>query len=258
MSMPSKKALIAALVAVAGFLTLSLTQAGLLVSEKEIMRQSRLQWLMMKRHTPMAPKDSRTQKYVECIAYDLIDVLPKQFQDLGWEVVVFDDGQLNAFAMPGGKIGVYTGILGVADTPDALATVLGHEIAHLTQDHVMERAKREKRTDALVILGGAATGAPGAVRDAATIGMSLPFGREQESEADRVGLHYMAEAGFDPRASLNLWKKMGAMNRGAPPEFLSDHPADDRRLGDLVKQLAPALVDYNEAREAGRRPACHL
>lgn len=250
-----KKALLGVLVAVTGMMGMSAAQSGLLVSEKEIMRQSRLQWLEMKRHTPIAP-DPRVQKYVQCVAYDLIGVLDKPFQDLNWEVVVFDDEALNAFAMPGGKIGVYTGILNVADTPDALATVLGHEIAHLTQNHVIQRAKREQRTDALVILGSAATGLPGAVRDAATVGLSLPFGREQESEADRIGLDYMAEAGFDPRASLGLWKKMSSMNRGAPPEFLSDHPADDRRLNDLVKELTPALIEYNKAREAGHRPNC--
>jgi predicted Zn-dependent protease len=190
------------------------------------------------------------------VAYNIIDVLPEEYDALDWEVVVFDDEAINAFAMPGGKVGVFTGILRVADTPDALGAVLGHEIAHLTEDHVMERARRQSRTEALVLLGGAATGMRGSVRDGATIFLSLPFGREQESEADIVGLRYMAKAGFDPRASIYLWKNMAATREGRTPEFLSTHPSDDRRLDDLVKSLTPALIDYNTAREAGIRPGC--
>lgn len=245
-----------AAVTAAALLAVGSSQAQLLSGEKEIMHETRVQWLDLKRHTPLAP-NPRTQDYVECIAYDIIDVLPEEFQNLDWEVVVFDDDQLNAFAMPGGKIGVFTGILDVADTPDALAAVLGHEIAHLTQDHVMDRVKKQRRTDALVLLGGAATGLRGEVQDAATILMTLPFNREQESEADRVGLKYMAEAGFDPRASLMLWKHMSEMRgRQQVPEFLSTHPADDRRMDDLVREFAPTLTLYNEAREAGRYPRC--
>jgi predicted Zn-dependent protease len=230
-------------------------EAQLFASEKEILRQSRVEWLSMKRHTPLSPSP-RLQRYVECVAYNIIDVLPEEDDALDWEVVVFDDEAINAFAMPGGKVGVFTGILRVADTPDALGAVLGHEIAHLTEDHVMERARRQSRTEALVLLGGAATGMRGSVRDGATIFLSLPFGREQESEADIVGLRYMAKAGFDPRASIYLWKNMAATREGRTPEFLSTHPSDDRRLDDLVKSLTPALIDYNSAREAGIRPGC--
>lgn len=231
--------------------------AQLIGGEKEIMRQARLEWLTMKRHTPLAP-NPRIQSYVECVAYSIIDVLPEGYDDLDWEVVVFDDDAINAFAMPGGKVGVFTGILRVADTPDALGAVLGHEIAHLTEDHVMERARREKRTDALVLLGGAATGMRGVMRDGATVFMSLPFGRAQESEADLVGLDYMAMAGFDPRSSIYLWKNMGAARQGSTPEWLSTHPSDDARLDALVKSLTPALLKYNEARDTGRLPNCGM
>jgi predicted Zn-dependent protease len=209
----------------------------------------------MKRHTPLAPT-ARIQNYVECVAYDIIDVLDESYADLDWEVVVFDDDAINAFAMPGGKVGVFTGLLRVADTPDTLAAVLGHEIAHLTEDHVMERARSAKRTDALVLLGGAATGLGGMVRDGATIFMSLPFGRAQESEADVVGLKYMAQAGYDPRSSIYLWKNMAATRQSSTPEWLSTHPSDDKRMDDLVKSLTPALIEFNSAREAGRRPSC--
>lgn len=254
---PAKKTALTVLIALTAMLLVDTAQGGLLVSRKEIMRESHVQWLEMKRKVPQA--GPRVQKYVQCVAYKLINVLDKPYKDLSWEVIAFDSPQLNAFAMPGGEVGVYTGILGVADTQDELATVLGHELAHLTQDHIMKRARHERRTDVLAILGSAATGLPGIVQDATTIGMSLPYSRKQESEADRIGLHYMAEAGFDPRQSLDLWKKMRAKNRdNQPPEFLSDHPADDERLDALVTLLAPALVTYNKAREDGKRPNCTL
>src|SRR5690606_40033853 len=117
---------------------------------------SRVQWMMMKRQMPLAPSP-RIQSYVECVANSIIAILPPEYGDLAWEVVVFDDETINAFAMPGGKVGVFTGILKVADTPDALAAVIGHEIAHLTSNHGMERAKGQSRTGLGVMLGEAAT-----------------------------------------------------------------------------------------------------
>lgn len=238
----------------------SVAQAGLLVSEKEVHRQARLAWLMMKRQVPIEP-DQRVQRYVKCVADDIINVVkvdPKHPFD--WEVVVFDDDAINASADPDGKIAVFTGLLKVADTPDALAAVLGHEISHATHGHVMARAKRGARQDMLVLLGSAATGInPDLLNQGATIGLGLPYAREQETEADLAGLQYMAEAGFDPRAAITLWKNMAAANRnGQPPEFLSDHPADETRINDIVTHLTPALVTYNKAREAGKRPNCQL
>lgn len=239
---------------IASLAVVSTARADLFVSRKEIERESRVQWLDMKKHLPRA--DARTQRYVQCVTDDIIKVLPGEYENLDWEVVVFDDDQLNAFAMPGGKVGVFSGILRVADTPDALAAVIGHEIAHLTEDHVMARAKKESRGDALVILGSAATGLGSVVQTTTALLWNLPFDRKQESEADIVGLRYMADAGFDPRSALYLWKNMQKANQGAPPEFLSTHPADDRRLDDLVKNLTPALLKYNEARDQGKKPAC--
>ncbi|MGE4657845.1 MAG: M48 family metallopeptidase [Gammaproteobacteria bacterium] len=232
------------------------SEAALFASEKEITRQARVQWLTMKRSMPLAPTE-RLQRYVECVAYNLINILEQPYASMDWEVVVFDDDALNAFAMPGGKIGVFTGLLSVADGQDALAAVIGHEIAHMTQDHVMDRAKKDSRTDILVLLGSAATGIrQDLLRQGAALGLSLPFDRRQESEADIIGMQYMAEAGFDPRATIYLWKNMAAQRQGGPPEFLSTHPGDDKRMGDLVRSMTPALIQYNEAREAGKRPNC--
>jgi predicted Zn-dependent protease len=244
--------------ACATFGLLSVAQAGILVSEKEIMRQARVEWLSMKKHLPRDP-DERVQGYVACIANRLIAELDAEHKALDWEVIVFDDDGVNAAAMPNGKISVLSGLLRVADTPDSLAAVLGHEIAHATQNHVMARAKKGARTDMLVLLGSAATGIRSdMLAEGAAIGMTLPYAREQETEADLVGLTYMAKAGFDPRAAMYLWKNMATANKGAPPEMLSSHPSDDTRLDNIVKDITPALITYNQARESGKRPNCQL
>jgi predicted Zn-dependent protease len=236
----------------------SIAQAGILVSEKEVRRQARIEWLSMKRHVPQIA-DQRVQRYVQCVANHLIAELPPDFATVDWEIVVFDDDDINASANPDGKIAVLSGLLNVADTPDSLAAVLGHEIAHATQNHVMARAKQGARTDMLVLLGSAATGIRSdMIRSGATLGLSLPYARDQESEADIVGLQYMAKAGFDPRAAMYLWKNMAASNKGSPPEILSSHPSDDTRLDNIVKSITPALVQFNAARDAGKRPNCQV
>jgi predicted Zn-dependent protease len=231
-----------------------------LVSEKEVLRQARVEWLQMKRHIPLEPQQ-KVQRYVECVANNVIAALPPEdTANIDWEVVVFDEDEINAFADPNGKIGVFNGILRVADTPDALAAVIGHEVAHATQGHVMARARKNARQEIWAMLGGAATGAGDLWRQGIAIMSGLPYAREQETEADLVGLDYMAKAGFDPRAAVYLWKNMAAAKvaegRERPPEFLSTHPSDSARIDSMIKSLTPALIQYNAAREAGHRPAC--
>jgi predicted Zn-dependent protease len=238
---------------------LGVAQAGLLVSEKEVKREARVEWLSMKRHVPIEP-DQRVQQYAACVANSLIAVLDDKHKQLDWEVVVFDDDGINASANPEGKIAVLSGIFKVADTPDSFAAVLGHEIAHAALNHVMERAKKGARNDMLVMMGSAATGIQeDLIREGATIGVELPYERGQESQADLVGLQYMAKAGFDPRGAITLWKNMSAANRSGnqPPEFLSSHPADNVRLESIIRDLSPALTEYNKARDAGIRPNCY-
>lgn len=244
--------------AVACVLAANVAQGQLFVSKKEIERQTRVEWLTMKRSLPQHPSE-RVQRYVACVAYDIINVLGEDYQNLDWEVIVFDDEMANASVLPGGKIAVFSGILEVADTPESLAAVIGHEAAHLTQNHVLERARRASRTDALVLLGNAATGLGGLIQQGAMLELMLPYQREQESEADLVGMTYMAKAGYDPRATLYLWRNMRNRDGGRQtPEFLSTHPAPDTRMHDLASNLAPALIEYNTAREAGVRPSCTL
>ena len=228
---------------------------ALFASEKEILRQTRVQWLTMKRDVPK-PENPRVQPFVECVARSVIEVLDEPYASMDWEVVVFDDEAVNAFAMVGGQIGIFTGIFQVADTTDMLAAVIGHEIAHVTEQHVMARAKRQTGGDVLSILGGAVAGRYGRdiARTGAAVTLLLPFSRGQESESDLVGLDYMAKAGYDPRASIQLWKNMSANKEGQQPaEFVSTHPADDRRIRDLITSMTPALITYNQAlKETGR------
>jgi predicted Zn-dependent protease len=246
-----------ALVVCASLCVLSIARAGLLVSEKEVKREARVEWLSMKRHVPL-DQNPALQQYAACVANSLIAVIDDEHKAMDWEVVVFDDDSVNASADPNGKIAVLSGIFRVADTPDALAAVLGHEIAHATLNHVMDRAKKGARNDMLIMLGSAASGIQeDLIREGATIGVELPFERSQESQADLVGLQYMAKAGFDPRGAIYLWKNMASANKGnQPPEFLSSHPTDGARLDAIVKAMTPALTEYNKAQEAGKHPNC--
>ena len=246
--------------AAAAMLTMSSARAAFLVSEKEVLRQARVEWLSMKRHLPLEP-EARVQRYVECVAKHIIAQLPPEQANLDWEVVVFDEDDINAFADPNGKIGVFNGLLAVADTRDALAAVIGHEVAHATQGHVMVRAKKGARQEIWALLGGAATGARDLWSQGIAIMSGLPFAREQETDADLVGLEYMAKAGFDPRAAVYLWKSMAAAKAEEGervPEFLSTHPSDSTRIHNMITSLTPALVQYNAALEAGKRPSCQF
>jgi len=251
------RSILALTTACVAFFSMGSVQAQFSSSRSEVERASRLQWLTMKREMPR-PGDPRIQPFVECISNSIIATLEEPYASMDWEIIVFDDDATNAFAMPGGKIGVFTGIFKVADTPDALATVIGHEIAHLTQDHVMERARKNLGTDLLSGLLSSATYGYGRneISEGTAIFVGLPFDRRQESEADVVGLAYMADAGYDPRASLHLWRNMSQLSDSAPPEFLSTHPSDDRRMTALARSLTPPLIAYNKAVEAGLRRTC--
>lgn len=230
-----------------------------LVSETQLEVESANQFQKMRGQMPVAT-DAATRRYVNCVANAIIAELEPPYSDRLWEIEVFDEDQLNAFAMPGGKIGVFTGIFKAAKTQDQLAAVIGHEVAHVTQHHALERTNRELTQEigivgASAVLGGNRNLAD-LIRMGAQIGLSLPYGREQESEADIVGLKYMADAGFDPRAAVQLWKNMEAQNDGAPPEWLSTHPSSDTRISRLIEALPEALERYNAARAAGKAPRC--
>jgi predicted Zn-dependent protease len=170
-----------------------------------------------------------------------------------WKVTLLRKNEANAYCLPGGKIVVYTGILPVTRNDSALATVLGHEVAHATAEHAAERIEREHltRVAAAIIAGGVAFTPRQYLRVAALLGAadSLPFSRSQESEADHIGLIYMARAGYRPRQAVAFWKRMRQASRGKePPEFASDHPSDEHRIQRIQEWLPEAERAYTPAR----------
>lgn len=173
-----------------------------------------------------------------------------------WEFVLFEADEPNAFALPGGKVGVYTGILPITKNDAGLATVLAHEVAHAAARHGAERMSQ----GVLVQIGGTALSAAlggysgltrnlgmQAYRTGTQLGVLLPYSRTHELEADRIGLIYMARAGYDPREAVAFWKRFGAYNAkrgGGRLEFLSTHPLDDNRIAQLERQMPQALAEY--------------
>lgn len=214
-------------------------------------------------------KDRATNRYVRCVADAIIAVIPKGGavpKEGKWEVLVFEDPTPNAFALPGGKVGVHTGMLKVATTPGQLAAVIGHEIGHVLLRHGNERLSQsmvaqsalEAGAIALdqvtpqyrdVIVGGLGVGAQ--------YGVLLPFSRKHESEADVVGQRFMAEAGFNPAEAVTLWEKMAKLSQGQqPPQWMSTHPADETRIERLRANLPETTNLYRKARAAGKNPRC--
>ena len=180
--------------------------------------------------------------------------------DYKWEFVVIDDPKTaNAFALPGGKVAVYTGLFPVAETEAGLATVMGHEVAHALARHGSERMSQQMGIQALgtgiaVALG--ASGTSGVTQTVAMqafglgsqVGVLLPFSRSQESEADHIGLILMAKAGYDPSQSVGFWQRMEKLSQsGAPPELLSTHPSDDTRVRQIEAWLPEAETYYQKS-----------
>lgn len=234
------------------------------VSRGDVESMSAIEFQKMRTEIPVT-RDVALLAYVNCVVRDIVAELPEPYRTMNWEVEVFDNDSANAFAMAGGKIGIFVGIFTVAQTNDQFAAVIGHEIAHVTQDHTVERINRAQVTGGVIsvtsILVGDQTGLGTAgtqslLESTAELGLLLPFGRKQESEADLEGLDFMASAGFDPRASIQLWKNMANAAEGAPPEFLSTHPSSDTRIGDLISHMPEALNYYNEAIASGKQPRC--
>ncbi len=176
-----------------------------------------------------------------------------------WQVSLIRDPQVNAFCLPGGKIVVYTGILPVSQNAAALATVLGHEIAHATSRHGAQRIFEQNL--AQTAMSGVAMSITdmdydkqravmGALGAGAQFGVLMPFNRKQESEADQIGLHYMARAGYDPQESIRFWERMEKANTANPPEFLSTHPSHGTRIQQLKDEMPRALEEYNSSPHA--------
>ncbi len=208
--------------------------------------------------------DKDDAEYVSCVAQQVIRALPAS-QASGWEVQVFADDTPNAFALPGRKVGVHSGLLAVAKNQHQLATVIGHEIAHVNAQHGNERMSNTYAAEAGLQMAGALLGNPGSKESqtvmallgvGAQVGVLLPFSRAQESEADLLGLDLMARAGFDPAESVPLWENMAAAADGSPPEFLSTHPGPGGRIQALNARIPAAKRLQQTAIAEGRRPDC--
>jgi metalloendopeptidase OMA1, mitochondrial len=173
-----------------------------------------------------------------------------------WRVSLIRDDKVNAFCLPGGKIVVYTGIIPVAQNEAALATVLGHEMAHATSRHGAQRVLQQNLTS-IALTGVAASLSDmdydkqrmmmGALGAGAQFGVLMPFGREHESEADHIGLIYVARAGYDPQESLRFWERMESANSAQPPEFLSTHPSHGTRIQQLQAWMPEAMKEYDRS-----------
>lgn len=210
--------------------------------------------------------DGRQNGYVQCVVNALVAQLPSQYRGVRWETAVFVDPEPNAFALPGGKVGVNTGIFTVAKNQDQLAAVIGHEIGHVISRHHEERLTRQMGAQTGLAVLGALAGAAygdGAANTVNQLGGAgaqaaflLPGSRTQESEADVVGQRLMAEAGFDPAQAVNLWQNMMAASAGRSPQWLSTHPDPANRIRELQRD-APSLSGvFQQAQASGRRPKC--
>ncbi len=217
----------------------------------------------MKSETP-AEADPKINAYVKCVVSPLTKVVDADGKSRSWEVVVFKSDQVNAFALPGGKIGVFTGIMKAAQTADQLAAVVGHEIGHVIARHGSERVSQSLAAQGLLTAGGLVAGTEskrnqiilGLAGVGAQVGL-LYYSRDQESEADLIGLDLMARAGFDPKQSVALWQNMKTAtgDKAAPPEFMSTHPSNERRIRDLQANIPKAIPTYQAVKT---KPVCKL
>lgn len=232
-----------------------------LVSDTELSQMGIRSFQELKAKTP-ATKDSRQAAYVSCVANAITRVVPEMRWNVtvppSWEVVTFQDDSVNAFALPGGKIGVYTGLLKVATSQDQLGAVIGHEVSHVLAGHSAERVSSNAVGQLGTAVVSAATGINQQTVSLATqTFLLLPYSRAHETEADLLGLDLMAKAGFDPRQAIVLWQNMARAGGGRkPPELLSTHPSDQTRIRNLSTRLSIAMPLYEQARAQGRRPSC--
>ena len=208
--------------------------------------------------------DPAVREFIQCVMKRLTPVSEKKMSVSSWDVVVFLNDTANAFALPGGRVGVFTGLLKVAKNDAQLAAVLGHEIGHVIARHGAERVSQQAGTQmGLAALGAITHQNPhrdtlmGLLGLGAQYGILLPFNRTQESEADYIGLDLMAEAGFDPEQSVELWRNMIVASGGkAPPQWLSTHPASENRIIALQRRMPQALKLYREAQMNSERVSC--
>ena len=222
-----------------------------LMSPEEEMRLGFTSFQQLKQNTPLS-RDAAAADAVRRVGERIAAVAP--LPGAQWEFVLFEDPQPNAFCLPGGKVGVFSGMLPIAWNEAGLATVIGHEVAHAVARHGGERMSRAMALEmGGQLLGVATAGSPwqGAMVSVyglgAQLGVALPHSRDQEGEADFIGLLYMARAGYDPAEAIAFWRRFADYNRkqgGGAPWFLQTHPLDEQRIAALERALPKARAEY--------------
>lgn len=204
-------------------------------------------------------EDPSYNRKVQRVGLRIVEVARRESPELPtsnqWEFVVLDDCTCNAFALPGGRVGVNSGLLDLTANDDELAAVLGHEVAHVAKRHGQQRMSQNLLVTGiglglaiatLNVKSVARNGIMAAYGVGSSVGVLLPFSRSHETEADYVGLHYMAKAGYDPHYAISFWQKMEAQHKSRNLEFLSTHPSDNKRIKRLQEWLPEAMVEYRD------------
>lgn len=236
-----------------------------LVPADQVERQAALQYretlAEAAKQQALAPADNAQLKRLREIAQKIIPFANEwnpRVSQWKWEINLIGSNQINAYCMPGGKIVFYTGIIKTLNlSDDEIAVVMGHEMAHALREHARERMGKSTATQGLARLGGLLAsswlGIDPNLADAVAQGganlLTLKFGREDELEADLVGMELAARAGFDPRAGVTLWQKMAAANKGAPPQWLSTHPSSSSRISDMEASLPQVMPLYERTKK---------
>ena len=214
----------------------------------------------LKTNTPIS-HDAALNAMVQRVGKRLADVAAKDLPNAQWEFVVFESKEANAFCLPGGKVGVYTGLLPITKDEAGLATVVGHEIGHAVARHGGERMSQEllRQAGSSVVASSLSSADPRWQAAAGTVyglgtqlGVMLPYSRAQESEADHLGLIYMARAGYDPEAAVGFWQRFGEYTRqaggGGTPAIFRTHPTDEQRVEQIKEWLPRAKQEYRPQR----------
>jgi predicted Zn-dependent protease len=248
--------LFAILLLLAACATSPLGRSQLQLLPADQLNQMGLEAFQKVRQTTPRSRDPALNAYVQCVADAITAEVGGPRGGGAWDVVVFREPQANAFALPGGKIGVYTGLLDVARTQGQLAAVIGHEVAHVIAQHHNERVSQQLAVQLVSDLAGGSPTAMALLGIGAQVGILLPYSRIQESEADKVGLDLMASAGFDPREAIDLWRNMERASGSGGIEFLSTHPSSGSRVRELQPRMGRAMAFYQNARAQGKHPRC--
>jgi len=234
-----------------------------LVSSGEEVQLGLTSFDQLKKDTPIS-HDPAMNAMVQRVGKRIAEVAGKDLPNAQWEFVVFDSKEANAFCLPGGKVGVYTGLLPIAKDDAGLATVIGHEVGHAVAHHGASRMSTAMVSQGVGQLAGAAVGSSQYAQYQATfmslygigsqVAVELPYSRAQESEADHIGMIYMARGGYDPKAAIEFWQRFSEYNKqrggSSSPfsKFLSTHPVDSARIADLQKWLPTAEVEFNKSK----------